>query len=204
MCIRDRHYYRAKFIEACVFIFLILSLVRLGETGKLKLPLDEKENVAENILEQNLEIQPSISPALIEKTNIVQLQSPSKNVKKKSRLSNIIAEAGENFSENTKYLHQLLVTGLQNNPDSDTNELIEPNKKADPNSQAISILENKIQPLMNESSNNQNLDQAIASVSQAHAKSLLMQNKLAEVNLSLIHIFIKRPIVTLSQIFIVF
>ena len=176
------HYYRAKFIEACVFIFLILSLVRLGETGKLKLPLDEKENIAENILEQNLEILPSISPALIEKNNIAQLQSPSKNAKKKSRLSNIIAEAGENFSENTKYLHQLLVTGLQNNPDSDTNELIESNKKADPINQAISILENDILPLKKESSNILNLDQAIASVSQAYTRSLLMQNKPAEVS----------------------
>ena len=184
------HYYRAKFIEACVFIFLILSLVRLGETGKLKLPLDEKENVAENILEQNLEIQPSISPALIGKTNIAQLQSPSKNAKKKSRLSNIIAEAGENFSENTKYLHQLLVTGLQNNPDSDPNELIEPNKKADPINQAISILENDILPLKKESSNILNLDQAIASVSQAYTRSLLMQNKPAEVSNDMSEVYV--------------
>lgn len=184
------HYYRAKFIEACVFIFLILSLVRLGETGKLKLPLDEKENIAENILEQNLEILPSISPALIEKNNIAQLQSPSKNAKKKSRLSNIIAEAGENFSENTKYLHQLLVTGLQNNPDSDTNELIEPNKKADPINQAISILENDILPLKKESSNSLNLDQAIASVSQAHTRSLLMQNKPAEVSNDMSEVYV--------------
>lgn len=184
------HYYRAKFIEACVFIFLILSLVRLGETGKLKLPLDEKENIAENILEQNLEILPSISPALIEKNNIAQLQSPSKNAKKKSRLSNIIAEAGENFSENTKYLHQLLVTGLQNNPDSDTNELIEPNKKADPINQAISILENDILPLKKESSNILNLDQAIASVSQAYTRSLLMQNKPAEVSNDMSEVYV--------------
>ena len=184
------HYYRAKFIEACVFIFLILSLVRLGETGKLKLPLDEKENIAENILEQNLEILPSISPALIEKNNIAQLQSPSKNAKKKSRLSNIIAEAGENFSENTKYLHQLLVTGLQNNPDSDPNELIEPNKKADPINQAISILENDILPLKKESSNSLNLDQAIASVSQAHTRSLLMQNKPAEVSNDMSEVYV--------------
>ena len=184
------HYYRAKFIEACVFIFLILSLVRLGETGKLKLPLDEKENIAENILEQNLEILPSISPALIEKNNIAQLQSPSKNAKKKSRLSNIIAEAGENFSENTKYLHQLLVTGLQNNPDSDTNELIESNKKADPINQAISILENDILPLKKESSNILNLDQAIASVSQAYTRSLLMQNKPAEVSNDMSEVYV--------------
>ena len=184
------HYYRAKFIEACVFIFLILSLVRLGETGKLKLPLDEKENIAENILEQNLEIQPSISHALIGKTNIAQLQSPSKNAKKKSRLSNIIAEAGENFSENTKYLHQLLVTGLQNNPDSDPNELIEPNKKADPINQAISILENDILPLKKESSNILNLDQAIASVSQAYTRSLLMQNKPAEVSNDMSEVYV--------------
>ena len=184
------HYYRAKFIEACVFIFLILSLVRLGETGKLKLPLDEKENIAENILEQNLEILPSISPALIEKNNIAQLQSPSKNAKKKSRLSNIIAEAGENFSENTKYLHQLLVTGLQNNPDSDPNELIEPNKKADPINQAISILENDILPLKKESSNILNLDQAIASVSQAYTRSLLMQNKPAEVSNDMSEVYV--------------
>ncbi len=184
------HYYRAKFIEACVFIFLILSLVRLGETGKLKLPLDEKENIAENILEQNLEILPSISPALIEKNNIAQLQSPSKNAKKKSRLSNIIAEAGENFSENTKYLHQLLVAGLQNNPDSDTNELIESNKKADPINQAISILENDILPLKKESSNILNLDQAIASVSQAYTRSLLMQNKPAEVSNDMSEVYV--------------
>lgn len=177
-----RHYYRAKFIEACVFIFLILSLVRLGETGKLKLPLDEKENISETIPDQNVEIKASLSPASVENTDIDQIQSPLKYPKGKSRLSNIIAEVGKNLSENTKYLHQILVTGLQNNADSETNEVIESNKKSDPNSQAISILENNIQPLMNESSNNQNLDQAIASVSQAHAKSLLMQNKLAEVN----------------------
>jgi hypothetical protein len=43
-----RHYYRAKFVEACIFIFLILSLVQLGEHGILNIPLsnqDRNENV---------------------------------------------------------------------------------------------------------------------------------------------------------------
>jgi hypothetical protein len=51
-------------------------------------------------------------------------------------------------------------------------------------------LENDILPLKKESSNSLNLDQAIASVSQAHTRSLLMQNKPAEVSNDMSEVYV--------------
>ncbi len=67
-----RHYYKAKFVEACIFIFLILSLVQLGGSGKIKSKLKSGIQSTGGI---------EISKALpsMENTNNVLLSTSSKS-----------------------------------------------------------------------------------------------------------------------------
>jgi hypothetical protein len=188
-----RHYYRAKFVEACVFIFLILSLVRLGETGKLKLPLAEKSNTADITLDYK-EVSSSETDSKQGKNKAAVLPSETNTKENKISLLKIVSTVGKNLSENTKYIHKILTSPSEtdNHLPSNIGDLIEINKNSVQPSPSISILENTINPIMDESAVVRSLDNAIASVSLAHTNSLTLQNKLANVNTEINELYVPK------------
>ncbi len=188
-----RHYYRAKFVEACVFIFLILSLVRLGETGKLKLPLVEKENNVQIALDPNKNINTSISS---KEENIIgsDILSDSKTSESKISLSKIVAKVSENLNENSKYIFEKLTSGfpIENSLIDKPDGLIELKNNSVLPSPTISGLENNINLLEDEITDTRNLDHAIASVNIAQVKLLNSPNKLHEVSLDMNEVYVPK------------
>jgi len=187
-----KHYYRAKFVEACVFIFLILSLVRLGETGMLKLPLGEKENSTEIAFDQNKEIKTGIKRK--EENKVYATHSESIVSENKISLSKIVAKASENLSENTKYIRGILISGIQsdNNLNNKPDDLIETKINSTLPSPPISVMEINSIPIADVPSDARRLDHAISAVSIAQAKSLILQNTLAAVSNDMNEVYVPK------------
>lgn len=117
-----RHYYRAKFVEACVFIFLLLSLVQLGEQRKITIPFT-KQNTSDQTSypSENKNHSSSYHHETKPLVTLPALPNAPKNAETKSTtystlFSGILKETGKNLIANTSLIKQSITEIIKTAP----------------------------------------------------------------------------------------